>query len=38
MRWLEMTQYLIQSAAWFIAGIYGRQLWDSRGVSDARRG
>lgn len=28
-----MTNYLLQSAAWFIAGIYGRQLWDSRGVT-----
>lgn len=38
MRTIEMLNYLIQSAAWFVAGIYGRQLWDRQAVSDARRG
>lgn len=37
MRILEVLNYLMTSAAWFFAGVYGRAVWDKRAVHDARR-
>lgn len=37
MRFLEVVNYVVTSAAWFFAGVYGRAVWDNRVVRDARR-
>lgn len=37
MRVFEVVNYLVTSAGWFLAGVYGRWVWDQRAVRDARR-